>query len=203
VSSCNEFVSVFLVLVVRDFPKLSKYLKADSKIVKHPVFERAVAKLSVGNENLDDNEKAAVTALLIPVEVIDEEEREPSSKKSKCSYAEDILHEAKDHLRPKIALPNKYMDTSFIPPTSVAVERFFSVAGFVLGERRLSILPVHAEEQLFLRVNRSFWKATMLMDAFNEAEPEPNDAEVIVIDDDVDPLFDLDSIVNDVIVIDD
>lgn len=47
---------------------------------------------------------------------------------------------------------------SFIPVGSVCVESLFSVAEHVFDSRRLSTLPVHVEDQMFLRANRSLWR---------------------------------------------
>jgi len=194
--------------VCTDFPKLSKYLKPDSRIVKFPHFENGLCKLSSGKESeLSLMEANALSSMLLSVEVV-EEVPAPVQKKSKCSYADDILFQAHQN---SPSTTTKYLSTTFIPPTSVSVERFFSVAGYVLGERRLAILPIHAEEQLFLRVNRSFWSEKMLMETYREeranadAEGDIDDNEVIVIDDDEgEPgaVYDSDRVRDDVIVID-
>jgi hypothetical protein len=51
-----------------------------------------------------------------------------------------------------------YQDVSFIPVGSVCVESLFSIAAHVFDARRLATLPVHVEDQMFLRANRFLWK---------------------------------------------
>ena len=202
-----EFVDSLIVCT--DFPILSKYLKPDSRIVKFPHFENGLCKISSGKESeLSPLETNALSSMLLSVELV-EEVPEPVQKKSKCSYADDILVQAQQNAPPTMAT-SKYLPTSFIPPTSVSVERFFSVAGHVLGLRRLAILPIHAEEQLFLRVNRSFWSGKMLMETYREERANANgdiddiDDEIIIIDDDdeLGAVYDSDRLLVDVIVID-
>jgi hypothetical protein len=40
---------------------------------------------------------------------------------------------------------------------SVCVESFFSVVDSVFDSRRMSTLPIHVEEQMFLKCNRTLW----------------------------------------------
>ncbi len=49
------------------------------------------------------------------------------------------------------------MDLRFLLPTWNLCERFFSIAGHTLGDRRQNILPSNFEMQLFLYMNSSLW----------------------------------------------
>ena len=51
----------------------------------------------------------------------------------------------------------KYLDLRFIVPTSNLCERFFSVAGYALDDRRKRLLPSNLESQLFLNQNARLW----------------------------------------------
>lgn len=51
----------------------------------------------------------------------------------------------------------------FIAVTSCIVESLFSVAGHVLDDRRAQTLPIHAEEQIFLKSNGHLWSEEVLV----------------------------------------
>jgi hypothetical protein len=170
--------------VLYDYPAMGKYLAADSRIVKCPSFESAVAKIVGGNEeNLSEFEKSAVRHLLKPIVVIESAQAtQTSSYANKLLIRQAIVH--------KMASSNSsYINLRFIAPTSVLVESFFSVAGFVLGERRMGILPHHIEEQLFLKVNYPLWNVRMLVEFYTKdtcliSNEIAGDDEVIEIEDD-------------------
>ncbi|OWZ04183.1 hypothetical protein PHMEG_00023953 [Phytophthora megakarya] len=54
----------------------------------------------------------------------------------------------------------EYDQLKIIPPTSNAVERFFSVTRVTFGHQRHSMLPLTLETILFLRENSSYWDAS-------------------------------------------
>ncbi|OWY93044.1 hypothetical protein PHMEG_00037701, partial [Phytophthora megakarya] len=47
-----------------------------------------------------------------------------------------------------------------IPPTSNAVERFFSVARVTFDHQRYSMLPLTLENIVFLREDSSYWNSS-------------------------------------------
>ena len=51
----------------------------------------------------------------------------------------------------------EFMNTNFLFPTSNIIERFFSSATFAFDDHRQRLLPIHLEEQLFLKINNKFW----------------------------------------------
>ena len=63
--------------------------------------------------------------------------------------------------------PNE-VQTKFLEPTSNRIERFFSAAGYSLGDLRQSITPLHLEEQLFLKANARMWNVETVNDALQE-----------------------------------
>jgi hypothetical protein len=50
-----------------------------------------------------------------------------------------------------------YPSVDWIPVGTVHVESLFSVVDSVFDSRRMSTLPIHVEEQMFLKCNRSLW----------------------------------------------
>lgn len=69
-----------------------------------------------------------------------------------------------------------YQSTAFIPPTSVCVESLFSIAGWIWNDRRASTLPIHVEEQMFLR-NFIFWDANTIQKVYYKYK-EPADEKI-------------------------
>ena len=51
----------------------------------------------------------------------------------------------------------EYIDTSFIIPSAVEVERLWSIAGNVLTSNRNKMLPTLMQVIIFLKVNRDMW----------------------------------------------
>ena len=62
-------------------------------------------------------------------------------------------------------IERKYIDCTFIEPTSNRLERLFSTAGYCCNDLRQSITPVHFVEQLFLKINHQFWDSGTVNDA--------------------------------------
>ena len=150
-------------IVISDFPtspSLKKYLSSDSQIVKSKLFESAVVKIQNNAESALTIEESDEVKHLLRKETLEIVEQVQNS-----DYATQIL---KDLRTPKAQ--SKYINLNFLVPTSVAVERFFSIAGYVAGERRLAILPTNLEEQLFLMINRHLWSPKYLMDFYERME---------------------------------
>jgi len=66
--------------------------------------------------------------------------------------------------------PENYMDLRFIIPTSNICERFLSVAGNALTDRRQSMLPVNFENQMFLHSNAHLWRLEEVNDVMNDVD---------------------------------
>ena len=67
-----------------------------------------------------------------------------------------------------------YVGTRYIIPTSNDCERLFSKVGYLLNDRRKSVLPIDLEAQLFLNVNNDLWTNK---DILNLAKDMDNPAE--------------------------
>ena len=67
---------------------------------------------------------------------------------------------------------SKQSANKFLEPTSNRIERFFSAAGYSLGDLRQSITPLHLEEQLFLKANARMWNVETVNDALQEENLE-------------------------------
>jgi hypothetical protein len=81
------------------------------------------------------------------------------------SYAEKVLETKRQ--RKVISVQSDYYDLSFITPTSNIVERLFSSCAMMLTDYRQSLLPIHFEAAMFLKINRQFWDAVPVSAAVN------------------------------------
>ena len=61
----------------------------------------------------------------------------------------------------------KYMDLRFVTPTSNMRERFFSISGYDLDDRRRGISTANFEKQIFLHVNSHLWGIDDSIEAVN------------------------------------
>lgn len=140
---------IYFDTVLEDYPFLFDRLNSNARIVHDPCFESGVLRIQEGQEcDLKGDEKAAVSSLLLGGSVLNEGELGPQS----------IIERASKRLRTDGTLqPSAYMDTRFLLPTSNLCERFFSIAGYAMTNRRKGILPSNLEAQLFLFMNRDLW----------------------------------------------
>jgi hypothetical protein len=133
--------------VMQEYPTLNQYIAPDADIVHSVNFESALAKISARLEHtLTQAEKEAVVKLKLPnadAIVIDDNERELT-----------ILQKAQARLQ---SSSNVYPCVDWIPVGTAEVESFFSIVDSVFDSRRMSTLPIHVEEQMFLKCNRSLW----------------------------------------------
>ena len=81
-----------------------------------------------------------------------------------------LAERARKHLKTSREETCVYMDTRFLLPTSNVCERLFSIAGYSLNDRRVSISPLHFEEQIFLFSNADLW----VIEEVNELVVEQN-----------------------------
>ena len=122
-----------------------------------------VKQLSKQEEELNDDEKQDVTALLIrdgcPVpEFVDSDENDSivnCLKKRRMERAAELKKA-------------KYTGARFVLSTANLLERFFSSAVFAYGEHRQSLLPVNLEMHLFLKCNQSLWNEETVSKIVNE-----------------------------------
>ena len=96
-------------------------------------------------------ERAALHALELPLDSV------PDARMTELSYADCAIQEP---VRGVASGDTKYLDLSFLTPTSNMCERLFSKAGHALSDRRRGLSPASFESQIFLHVNRDLWGAS-------------------------------------------
>ena len=83
------------------------------------------------------------------------------------SFAERILKKQKLEA---VSSSSSYIDLRFLIPTSHICERLFSKAGFSFNQRRMSVLPINAESQMFLYLNSSLWDIAIVKDILSKTQ---------------------------------
>jgi hypothetical protein len=147
-------VRVLFDKVIDCFPAMNRYISIDAPIIHSPSFESGLVKILNGDPNFNQYEIRSLLPLKI---VIDEPAIDTNQE---LSFADNALIAVKKKRDPSIV--NLYLDPSFIPCGSVIVESLFSVAGQIFDEHRIGTLPVHVEEQMFLKSNRLLWNMGMV-----------------------------------------
>jgi len=79
-------------------------------------------------------------------------------KGNKVDFALTLL---KRNKKRKVSAGSKYIDLTWIPPTSNIVERLFSAARLVLTDYRKSMDDYSFECLMFLKTNKNFWDLTL------------------------------------------
>jgi hypothetical protein len=155
--------------IIETYPEFNfaKYIGPNADIVHSVHLENAVLKLQAGKEDLLTNdEKKTITKLLLNYdqEALDEED---------LSFAERVL---KRQRKEEKKSTSKYIDTTFLLPTSCVVERLFSMAKRVFNLHRRSMTPKTLEALLFLNQNRSLWNMATIASIVNDGDiDERND----------------------------
>ncbi|KAE9350267.1 hypothetical protein PR003_g5453 [Phytophthora rubi] len=133
-------------------PEFAHYLGPRADIVHSPDFESGCVRVLRGkSDRLTRAEKAA----LLPF-VATRSSADPDN-------AAGVSTSFVERLRKRRRLAEaavEYDQLTSIPPTSNAVERFFSVARVTFGQQRHGLLPLTLETLLFLKENRSYWDAS-------------------------------------------
>ena len=138
---------------VAEFPQLHDRLSSTANIVHSPTFESAVVRIQAGEDaSMSSAEKRAVQKLR-SVHLVDEPD-ETSERLSICQRAEK-----RRKLNP-VGPSTRYIDTSFITPTSNVCERFFSKVGHSIGPLRRRLHTENIEAQMFLHCNMDLWGPT-------------------------------------------
>ncbi|ETM98376.1 hypothetical protein PPTG_19597 [Phytophthora nicotianae INRA-310] len=149
--------------VAVEFPELEGRLKMDTQIVESCDFEAGVVKIMKGQEHsLTSREKKSVSRLLCPPleseadecpgrHITSETNSEPRPKRRRTTQEFQNAVTGRAVAREKSR--SKYMDLSWIPATSVEVERLFSKMKCMLGYLRKSMSKKTLEVILFLRMN--------------------------------------------------
>jgi hypothetical protein len=141
--------------VLEKYPMLYDKLSPCADIILDKHFETGIVKIQQGKvELLDTIEKRHVIHLKKP------EIEKPAEVEVTLSLAQQALKKQKlEETR-----ESSYIDLRFLIPTSNICERLFSKAGFCLHSRRLGILPINAECQMFLHMNMDLWNIETVKD---------------------------------------
>ena len=135
-------------------PQMEVNLSPRAHVVENPDFENAVVKLQRGDV-LSARDKAALQRFKLTSRVA------PLEQDDQASFAQQILKKARAEKKSE-----SYDDIlMWLPPTSNAVERFFSTATLVLSPLRQNITPMTLEATLFLKLNRKFWNLQVVAKA--------------------------------------
>jgi len=141
--------------LIDQYPNMKPFLKADANIVHSKQFESGIVKIQIGKgEFLSSTEKTACSQFKVMVE------NNENLSTETLSFAERALKRQKSSTE---SSSDSYLDTRFIIPTSNDCERLFSKVGYVLNDRRQSVLPMNLEAQLFLNVNNDLWSNRDIM----------------------------------------
>jgi hypothetical protein len=73
---------------------------------------------------------------------------------------EEAIHAIESNNKKRKATTSRYVDTSFIPPTSNVVERLFSQAKSIYTPHR-PLSTTTLENILFLKTNSELWDASL------------------------------------------
>lgn len=169
--------------VTATFLTMDRYIRPDAAIVHSPHFESALHKIAIHAEHtLTAEEVASVAKLrrMLPQPAAGQagaqggttEFRSTSDAKFTCSVCNSFFFFFRGFVvYYYLFIPylfvlitcwyfrnNQYPSIDWIPIGSVMCESLFSVADAVFDSRRTSTLPVHVEDQMFLKANREYWK---------------------------------------------
>ena len=115
-------------------------------------FEMAVVKIQQGKfDSLTPAEQCSVKHLTKEIKRVESR----SECDEQISFAERILKKQKMEVH--AASNSEYIDLRFLIPSSNICERIFCKAGFSFSERRMAIVPLPAESQIFLHLNMDLW----------------------------------------------
>ena len=134
--------------VLEDYPTLANRLSETAPIVYKPVFESGICKIMANDFSSATRKEEQEKAYFIAEQKIIE-----SDKTENLTLAKRALKRGKVE-RQRAA---RYMDLSFVIPTSNLCERFLSKSGYALSDCQKGILPANFENQLLLHVNFDNW----------------------------------------------
>lgn len=143
-------VRVLFDATIAKYPETLCRLGETAGIVLHPEFESALVKLQENRVvDLTNTEKVSVSGLKLMDSVNN------TTADAETSFASRALKKRRINSSTHSA---GYMDSRFITPTSNICERLMSTAGLCYGnDRRERLLPLHLEQQVFLKENCKFW----------------------------------------------
>ena len=146
-----------------EFPQLDRYCSKNARIIHSESYEDAIVKIQNGEESTLTNSECESVEMLtkncnVQVTTIDNYPEEGD-------FAANLLKRRK---RDQRVGKSAYQPLDFLLPTSNLIERFFSSATFTYFALRQKLLPMNAEMQVFLKVNKAFWNEEVTK-ALNES----------------------------------
>ena len=149
--------------VINLYSNMKDTLGEEAKIVHSPTFEKALVKIQ--DEKLNEITAAEERAVMNLRLSTDNGEEIPTASESDASddFATTLLLKKR-----KLDRNARYMNTTFILPTSNIAERFFSCATYALNDLRQSLSPTNLEMQLFLKINRRLWDEKLVSQIVGE-----------------------------------
>lgn len=145
---------------------MKHHLAADSPLIQNRPFLDGIVKIMKGDQDLlSVAEAQAMKPFLIEVTDLTADEVAVQPVAPRLSMADSIDRDTQaDTVKARISsTKDRYIDLSFINPTSVDTERLFSEAKLTNTDLRQSMTPRNLEARLFLRNNSRYWNlATML-----------------------------------------
>jgi hypothetical protein len=148
--------------VLLDFPELSTHLADDADIVKNPIFEKAIVRISKGLKLTDEQRIEAVRLLKSEPHLLEttSDSQEGSSEESGAGgtpvqerYSETLERRLKRQKTLEIEASDIYCNLDMLPGTSVNCERMFSLAKHILTDTRKRTSAPLFEALLLLKVN--------------------------------------------------
>ncbi|KAE9249404.1 hypothetical protein PF002_g5301 [Phytophthora fragariae] len=148
--------------VVEVLPETAHHLGTDAAIVKFRHFEDAIVKIQQGNQGelLAVELKAVRKLVASPTEL------------NADGDVEDVGFAGRALKRRRLAAEqdHKFVDTTFLQPTSNAAERLFSMAKRLYKDKRKRLLPRTLEQLIFLRANRDMWGLAEVAQVVDQVE---------------------------------
>jgi len=136
--------------VIETYPDANEFIGPDAGIVHQPHFESGIVKVLDNQSSKMNSDELTVTQCLLHTPSVDHESDTPSTE---LTFTQRALKKRKQCKSQDVA----YINARFILPTSNICERFFSVAGYALNDRRMSMDPTNFEQQMFLYANSEYW----------------------------------------------
>ena len=140
-------------------PVMNKYLKVDADIVCTKDFEAGIIALQKNSTNpiLTEAQAKSVKCFEYPLVLllpVGNNVHNINSNSNSINIFDEVDEEEKQ--RNSIDKP-MYRNTSYIPPTSVYVERFFSKCKYLLTDHRSNLSENTMETIMLLKANDSLW----------------------------------------------
>jgi len=157
-------------LILRDHPELKHQIGINARVVESPAFESIVVKLQ-NKVTLSRSERAAAARLWRPA--ASKPAKTITTNQSQCQPAHPVAEEMHREFKRQRAIRESgtegYIDTTWIPPTSVTVERCFSQVKIITGYLRRSLLVTTKDALLMLRFNWDLLSPRVVSRAIEES----------------------------------